>query len=125
MDNEDLQLCFVKYIGINLNGEYQYEFLFSDKIDEVWGEDFEVMPAGLCNNLTPNENDYCLTKTVVLDFKLNLIQESCCLSMQDCMDGIISLAYGYKDDKLLLNLKYGETFENVENELLKINKIFL
>lgn len=123
--NEELQLCFIKNIGLALNGEYQYEFLFSDKIDEVWGENFEVMPAGLCNNLTPNEDDYCLTKIISLDFKLNLIQESCCLSMQDCMDGIISLAYGYKDDKLLLNLKYGETFENVENELLKLNKIFL
>ena len=121
---EDLQLCFVKYIGMDLNGNYQYEFLFSDKIDEVWGEDFEVMPAGLCNNLTPNENDYCLIKTVILNFKLELIQNSCCLSMQDCMDGIISLAYGYQNDKLMINLKYGETKENVENKLAEINTYF-
>lgn len=119
--NEKLKLCFVKFIGVDLNGLYQYEFLFSDKIDEVWGENFEIMPAGLCHDLTPNQEDYCAVKNISMDVKLQLVQNSCCFSLQDCMDGIISLAYGYKDDKIVINLKYGETLENVENKLIKLN----
>ena len=122
--DEELKICFIKYIGNDLNGLYQYEFLFSDKIDEVWGENFEVMPAGLCNDLTPNQEDYCAVKHVSMDIKLNLIQESCCFSMQDCMDGIISLAYGYKDDVLVIDIKYGETLDEVENKLSDINMYF-
>lgn len=121
--DEELKLCFIKNIGMDLNGLYQYEFLFTSKIDDVWGEDFEVMPAGLCNNLTPNKEDYDTIKTISLDIKLSLVQDSCCFSMQDCMDGIISLAYGYDNNKLILNFKYGDSLDVVEKKLLKINKI--
>lgn len=123
--NEELRLCFIKNIGMDLNGLYQYEFLFTDRIDDVWGEDFEVMPAGLCNNLTPNTEDYCEVKKVSFDILLELVQNSCCFSMQDCMDGIISLGYGYENDNLILDFKYGDTIEEVENKLIKINKCFL
>lgn len=122
--NEDLKLCFIKNIGLDLNGNYQYEFLFTSKIDEVWGEDFEIMPAGLCNNLNPNQEDYDAVKNVTINLKLELIQHSCCFSMQDCMDGIISLAYGYENDKLVLNLKFGETLSEVEDKLANLNTFF-
>jgi len=121
---EELRLCFIKNIGLDLNGNYQYEFLFSEKIDEVWGENFEIMPAGLCNDLNPNENDYQAIKNVLIDLKIELMQDSCCFSMQDCMDGIISLAYAYKDDELVLNLRYGETLSDVEDKLAKLNTFF-
>lgn len=120
----DLKLCFIKNIGIDLNDLYQYEFLFTTRIDEVWGEDFEVMPAGMCNNLIPNQEDYDEIKSTNLPIKLNLIQESCCFSMQDCMDGIISLGYGYENDNLIVDFKYGENYEDVENKLIKLNSFF-
>lgn len=120
----DLKLCFIVFVGLDLTGKYQYEFLFTDKIDEVWGEDFEIMPAGMCNSLIPNQEDYKEVKNVSLDFKLTLIQNSCCFSMQDCMDGIVSLAYGYDNGKLILNLRYGETFDAVEEKIIKLNTFF-
>jgi hypothetical protein len=122
---DEIKLCFIKYIGLDLNGLHQYEFLFSDKIDEVWGENFEVMPAGLCNDLTPNQEDYCAVKNISLDVKINLIQDSCCFSMQDCMDGIISLGYAYQNDKLILDFKYGDTLNDVEKKLANINTYFI
>ena len=45
--------------------------------------------------------------------------------MQDCMDGIISLAYGYDNDKLIINLKFGETLDNVEDKLANLNTFFI
>lgn len=120
----DLKLCFIKKIGINLKNEYQYEFLFTDKIDEVWGENFEMMPASICNNLIPNEEDYNEIKTLSMKHQLILIQDSCCFSIQDCMDGIISLGYAYDDNKIILNLKYGETLDEIENKLANLNMFF-
>ena len=123
--NEECKLCFIKNIGLNLNGEYQYEFIFSENVNEFWGENFEYSPCCLCNELLPHE-EYChLVKTVKLSFPLTLIQESCCFSMQDCMDGIISLAYAYDDDNTkLLNIKYGESFNDVEIKLAKLNVLW-
>jgi hypothetical protein len=45
--------------------------------------------------------------------------------MQDCMDGIISLAYGYENDTLMLNLKFGEALSEVEDKLANLNTFFV
>lgn len=55
------------------------------------GDDFEQFPAGLCNNLTPNEEDYDTIKVIKTKIKLSLIQDSACFGMQDSMDGIVAL----------------------------------
>lgn len=34
MENEFL--CFIKYIGVDIDGNNQYEFLFTEKPDIVW-----------------------------------------------------------------------------------------
>lgn len=89
MDNE--YLCFIKLIGKDIEDLYTYEFLFTKDPSVVWGEDFEQYPAGLCNDLVPNEEDYDLVKTIRTTINLDLIQNSSCFGMQDAMDGIIAL----------------------------------
>ena len=42
MDDDDkkVYLGFIKLIGEENDGYYRYEFIFTDSIDEFWGEDF-------------------------------------------------------------------------------------
>lgn len=89
----DEYLCFIKLVGKDIEDLYTYELLFTKEPSVVWGEDFEQFPAGLCNNLTPNEDDYDLIKTIKTNINLSLIQNSNCFGMQDCMDGIVALRF--------------------------------
>ena len=55
------------------------------------GTDFEVVPCCLCSNLSPNEDSYNLIKILKTNIKLNLIQDSCCFSMQDAFDKCVAI----------------------------------
>ena len=123
----ELALCFVKNIGTDIDGNNLYEFLFTHDLDSFWGEGFEYMPASLASELTPNEDSYEVVKTITTDLKLGLACESCCHSMQDCIDDIVALAYeditGYEEfpDDGRLVLHFGDSYEKVELELIKRN----
>lgn len=125
MDNEFL--CFIKFIGTDIDGMYMYEFLFTQDTETFWGENFEYMPCCLCNELVPNDDAFDIVKRVRMRIKLSLVTESCCNSMQDCMDGIIALAwediseYEEYPEKGRLILQYGMTYDDVEDELAKRN----
>ena len=66
----ELYLCFIKYIGKDIEEYNNYEFLFTDNIDTFWGENFEYMPCCLCDELIPNDDDFNTKK--FLRTKLNL-----------------------------------------------------
>ena len=123
MENEFL--CFIKYIGTDIDGLYMYEFLFTENIDTFWGENFEYMPCSLCNELVPNEDSFNTVKRVRMSIKLNLVTDSGCNSMQDCMDGIIALAwedisdYDEYPSNGRLVLPYGMPYDAVEDELAR------
>lgn len=127
---DDVKLCFIKYVGIDINGVNEYEFLFTDKIDEFWGDNFEYMPSCLCSELTPFEDSYNLVKKVKTNIKLSLIQDSCCFSFQDAIDGIVAIAFEdisnydeYPQEGRLI-LSFGEDYTNVMEELSK-REIFI
>lgn len=123
-DDSDLSLGFVNYVGTELNGLNRYELIFTIHPDEFWGENFNYKPAGLCNGLHPDK-DYIQKIVRIKTFiKLDLIQDSGCFSMQDCMDGIVSLAYQnlegleeYPTDPGRLYFMFGEKYEDVERKL--------
>lgn len=127
---DDIKLCFVKYIGNDINGENEYEFLFTDKIDEFWGDNFEYMPSCLCNELVPFNNSYNVVKKIKTNIRLSLIQNSCCFSFQDAIDGIVAIAFEDISDyeeypqqgRLILN--FGDEYDNVIEELKK-REIFI
>ena len=52
---EKINLCFIRLIGEENDGYYRYEFIFTNNIDEVFGENFEQKPACLTNNLMVSE----------------------------------------------------------------------
>nr|DAN76367.1 MAG TPA: hypothetical protein [Caudoviricetes sp.] len=122
-NNEELKLCFVNVVGMEEDGKYRYEFIFTDDIDNVWGENFDEKPAGLINNLMVDEQYKTETHVVRTKIKFDLVQQCCCFGMQDCMDGIVALAYeniddyeSYPDDGRLV-FNFGETYFNVESKL--------
>lgn len=122
-NNEDLKLCFVNVVGMEEDGKYRYEFIFTDDIDNVWGENFDEKPAGLINNLMVDEQYKAETHVVRTKIKFDLVQQCCCFGMQDCMDGIVALAYeniddyeSYPDDGRLV-FNFGESYFDVESKL--------
>lgn len=125
LEDKEVYLCFVRLIGKENDGYYQYEFIFTDNIDEVWGEDFNQKPACLVNNLMISEEYITEVHTVKTKIKFDLIQDNCCFSVSDCYDGIIALAWEdisqyeeYPEDGRLF-FKFGESIDDVDNKLAR------
>ena len=76
-------LAFVKNIGNTLDGQNIYEFMFTTVPDVVWGDNFNIIPAGIIPNLTPEPN--CLSRKgrVITDIDFHLACKSTCFSMMD------------------------------------------
>ena len=49
-------LAFVRKIGNTLDGQNIYEFMFTTVPDVVWGDNFNIIPAGIIPNLIPEMN---------------------------------------------------------------------
>lgn len=130
---EDVQvsLGFVRLIGEESDGYYRYEFIFTETIDEFWGENFEYKPSCLINNLTPFDSHISEIHVLKTKIKLDLIQDSCCFGFQDCADGIIALAWenmdGYDEypEEGRLFFKFGEPYDEVERKLALKNILFV
>lgn len=114
MENDNYKLCFVKYIGQDDEDKFIYDLLFTENDDTFWGEGFEIIPSCMCNDMIPNDDSYEAIKRIKTKYKLSLVQESCCTSMQDCMDGIISLCWCYDDDdNFLFKIDYATPFNEI------------
>ena len=114
-------LAFVKKIGTTLDGLNIYEFMFTTVTDVVWGDNFNIIPAGIIPNLSPEKN--CLSKKgrVITDIEFKLACESTCFSMMDSIDGIIALCFteaGIEDE---FHFDFGEEYNQVLNKLKKYN----
>lgn len=114
-------LAFVKKIGTTLDGLNIYEFMFTTVPDVVWGDNFNIIPAGIIPNLSPEKN--CLSKKgrVITDIEFKLACESTCFSMMDSIDGIIALCFteaGIEDE---FHFDFGEEYDQVLNKLKKYN----
>ena len=130
-DNDQLYIGFIRLIGPESDGIYNYEFIFTNNIDEFWGENFEYKPCCLCNDLIPNDEYITEIHKIRTKIKFDLVQDNCCFSMQDCMDGIISLAWENideyeeypEDGRLVFN--FGETYDEVERKLALKNILII
>lgn len=114
-------LAFVKKIGITLDGLNIYEFMFTTVPDVVWGDNFNIIPAGIIPNLSPEKN--CLSKKgrVITDIDFKLACESTCFSMMDSIDGIIALCFTEAGIENEFHFDFGEEYNQVLNKLKKYN----
>ncbi len=131
METNDLRLGFVRFLGMDIDEKNNYEFVFTDSIDEFWGENFDVKPCGLCNDIVPDKRYVTLTKTLKTDIKFDIVAKSNCFSMGDCMDGIIALAWEniddydeYPEERGRLFFRFGENYTTVEKKLAMANMLF-
>ena len=124
-------LCFVRLIGEETDGNYRYEFIFTDNPDEVWGEKWEYKPACLVNDLMPSEEYITEVQIVKTKIKFDLIQDNCCFGLQDALDGIVAIAHENIDDydsypeDCRLVFMFGETEYEVSNKLAKKNILMM
>ena len=116
-------LIYVNELGPNYKGDNIYEFIFSDSVENVWGESWESKPS----NGYPLPPDIEHIKNVGVlkndQITMSVIQNSDYFSMIDSIDGIISLAYENESDDVdfdrqtRLVFSFGETEESVKNKL--------
>ena len=120
---DKVSLLFVRLIGEETGGIYRYEFMFTDNPDEAWGENWEFKPCCLVNDLMPSDEYISEVHIVKTKIKFDLIQDNCCFGMQDCLDGIVAVAFEniddleeYPDDGRLVFM-FGEDYDEVERKL--------
>jgi len=129
INEEEPKLCFIRLVGEENDGLYRYEFIFTENIDECWGEDFDQKPACLVNNLMVDDKYVDEVHTVRTNIKFDLVQNNCCFSMSDCYDGIVAVAWEnideldeFPEDGRLFFM-FGETISDVERKLAMKNII--
>lgn len=114
-------LAFVRKIGNTINGDNIYEFMFTTVPDVVWGDNFNIIPAGIIPNLMPELNSLSKKGRVITDIDFKLACESTCFSMMDCIDGIIALCFTEAGIENEFHFDFGEEFNDVVNKLKKYN----
>jgi hypothetical protein len=116
-------LIYVNELGPNYKGDNTYEFIFSNSLEDIWGDSWESNPA----NGYPSPPDLeFINKVGTLksnEVTLSVIQKSDYFSMTDCMDDVISLAWENELDEIDFTIKkrlvfrFGETEQSVKNKL--------
>ena len=116
-------LIYVNELGPNYKGDNIYEFIFSDELDGIWGEDWDSKPANGYPN--PPSLDF-ITKVGTLknnQLEMSVIQKLDYFSMIDSIDGVVALSWetddGYTDftNKKRLVFRFGETEKSVKDKL--------
>lgn len=119
---KELFLIYVIKIGFDHKGRAMYEFLFSDTIEGVWGDDWEVVPA--CSNPQPPDNEFVkLVGSLKNEINIEVVQNSEAFGVCDAVDNVIALAWEVDTDNEEINNRlvfhFGETKKMVEDKLYK------
>ena len=129
-ENENLYLVYIEPIGMNSMDMFEYDFLFSDAPDVVWADDWAEQCPSACQNMRPDDSMITEVKRLATIIPFGLAQKNSCFSMQDCVDGIVALAWEDMSDyeeypePIRLIFKYGESFEKVEDKLAQRSQFF-
>lgn len=124
MENDNLKLVFIHDKGVDIRTDKRtYQFLFSsnEDLDLIDGDDWDVFPA--MGRPDMPEDEYISNYIEIdMDILLNLAQNSGCFSMNDCVDGVVSLGYenifGYDEyPTKRLVFYFGEEYDSVIKKL--------
>ena len=130
MNEENLYLIYVEKVGKNVYDMFEYDFIFSETPDVVWADDWAEQCPSACDNLRPDNSMISEIKRLATIIPLKTASENSCFSMQDCVDGILSLAwediseYEEYPDPIRLNFSFGEKFSSVEDKLARRSQFF-
>ncbi len=116
-------LIYINELGPNYKGDNIYEFIFSDTLENIWGDSWESKPAN--DYPQPPELEF-IKKVGILKnnlVSLSVIQKSDYFSMIDAMDDVIALGWENESDSVNFDIdkrlvfRFGETEETVKNKL--------
>ena len=118
---KDLVLIYVNHVGKDYMGNYVYEFIFSNTIEGVDGNEWDTYPAsGRPEPPYPIYIKY--VGKLESELKLDTVQNSDTFAIWDAIDGVIALAWenvdgyeNYPDTRLCF--RFGETYKDVEAKL--------
>lgn len=119
---ETLYLIYVNNLGEDFEGKNVMEFIFSDVIKDINGEDWDAIPAS--GRPEPPYVNY-IKKVALLEtseISFEFAQDSTCFCLWDAIDRIIALAYEditshvtYPDNRMVFH--FGDTLNEVEAKL--------
>ena len=114
-------LAFVDEIGRSIDGGYVYRLDFTYDPESVWGDFFHITPSLIVPDLKPDMNSLSSSAKIKTSEKMELAKNNGCFSMQDCIDGIISLCFfeiDYENEtRNKFHLDFGDTFEETTEKL--------
>lgn len=118
---KDLFLIYVNHVGKDYKGNYIYEFLFSDTIKNIDGNEWDTFPAS-GRPEPPHETFVKRVGKLESELKLDVVQNSDTFAVWDAIDGVIALAWeninaydSYPEYRM--SFRFGETLKNVESKL--------
>lgn len=116
-------LVYVKTVCKNTDGTYEYDFLFSETPEYVWGPDWDINSPSSNGDITPEESTYSEIKRVITTLPLKTLEETSCYSMEYATYGILALAWidienleEYPENGRMV-LKFGYSKSDVEKLL--------
>ena len=118
---EDLYLIYIHPIGLNHKGFDMFEFIFSDTLEDIDGEDWDSAPAA-GNPRPPVEHIKKVGRLTTNEITMDFIQDSDTFAVWDAIDGIVALAWQNIDDydeypEHRLVFRFGDKIEHVEENL--------
>ena len=126
---KDLYLIYINYVGKNYKGDHIYEFLFSDTVNGIDGEDWDTFPAS-GRPEPPHEIFIKYVGKLDSNLKLDVVQNSDTFAVWDAVDGVIALAWenvnaydSYPEHRLCF--KFGESLKEVEDKLYEKDLILV
>jgi hypothetical protein len=118
---EKLFLIYVNHVGKSYKGTFIYEFIFSDVLTGIDGDDWDTFPA---SGRPEPPHDIFIKYVGKIDsyLKLDMVQNSDTFAVWDAVDGVIALAWenvnaydSYPEHRLCF--KFGESIEEVKDKL--------
>lgn len=108
-------------VGKDYKDNYLYEFIYSDTIENIDGEEWDTYPAS-GRPKVPNEPLIKKVGRLESELKLDVIQNSDTFAVWDAVDGVIALAWeninsydAYPEHRL--SFSFGEPIKEVEAKL--------
>ena len=118
---KDLFLIYINKVGKDYKGDVLYEFIFSNTIENIDGDNWDTYPAS-GRPESPHSKFIKKVGRLESELILDVIQESDTFAVWDAIDGVIALAWEninaydtYPESRLCF--KFGETIKDVEDKL--------
>ena len=86
-------LVYINKVSDNPDGVHEYDFVFSNTPEYVWGNDWDSYNPSSCEDTFPDETTYSKIYKARTVYPLKTIQETTCLPIEYAIYGITALAW--------------------------------